>query len=157
MLLGMLKRCLDQQLLNSHNLSIWLLTLLTHRINPDRLLHIILPPYFLFLEPFVQHLFAILTDGIMRLSRFHQEKLTLIILCCDCGLRSSHLHCVHGRDWLEILFDKISKSGWPSGLRRQTQELFSSLLWSEHSGPRMRAWVRIPLLTQTFYLHWKNI
>ena len=48
------------------------------------------------------------------------------------------------------ILSAIRKSGWPSGLRRQTQELFSSLLWSEHSGPRMRAWVRIPLLTQTF-------
>ena len=38
----------------------------------------------------------------------------------------------------------------------------SSLQWSEHSGPRMRAWVRIPLLTQTFYVsfswhRWKNL
>ena len=41
-------------------------------------------------------------------------------------------------------------SGWPSGLRRQTQELYSSLT-IERSGPRMRAWVRIPLLTKTFF------
>ena len=33
--------------------------------------------------------------------------------------------------------------------------VYSSLLWSEHSGPRMRAWVRIPLLTQTFYFSYK--
>ena len=32
---------------------------------------------------------------------------------------------------------------------------YSSLLWSEHSGPRMRAWVRIPLLTQTFCFSYK--
>ena len=47
------------------------------------------------------------------------------------------------------------KSGWPSGLRRQTQEIYSSLESSEHSGPRMWAWVRIPLLTTpftTFYI-----
>ena len=37
-------------------------------------------------------------------------------------------------------------SGWPSGLRRQTQEL-SCLRTKEHSGPRMWAWVQIPLLT----------
>ena len=54
-----------------------------------------------------------------------------------------------------IIFSKeiaffITKSGWPSGLRRQTQEIYSSLQRSEHSGPQMRAWVRIPLLTQTF-------
>ena len=47
-------------------------------------------------------------------------------------------------------------SGWPSGLRRQTQELYSSLLRSEHSGPRMRAWVRIPLLTKTFFNSFAN-
>ena len=41
-------------------------------------------------------------------------------------------------------------SGWPSGLRRQTQEQYSSLT-IERSGPRMRAWVRIPLLTKTFF------
>ena len=33
--------------------------------------------------------------------------------------------------------------------------VYSSLLWSEHSGPRMRAWVRIPLLTQTFCFSYK--
>ena len=38
-------------------------------------------------------------------------------------------------------------SGWPSGLRRQTQALASLLCIGECSGPRMRAWVRIPLLT----------
>ena len=42
-------------------------------------------------------------------------------------------------------------SGWPSGLRRQTQELYSSLHRSENSGPRMWAWVRIPLLTIPFF------
>ena len=40
-------------------------------------------------------------------------------------------------------------SGWPSGLRRQTQEarLFPVM---EHSGPQLWAWVRIPLLTCRF-------
>ena len=56
---------------------------------------------------------------------------------------------------ISILIPSIRKSGWPSGLRRQTQEIYSSLLWSEHSGPRMRAWVRIPLLTQTFCFSYK--
>ena len=42
-------------------------------------------------------------------------------------------------------------SGWPSGLRRQTQESDSSLHRSENSGPRMWAWVRIPLLTIPFF------
>ena len=43
-------------------------------------------------------------------------------------------------------------SGWPSGLRRQTQGLehLTSLSGNEVSGPRMWAWVRIPLLTNIF-------
>ena len=44
-------------------------------------------------------------------------------------------------------------SGWPSGLRRQTQGYIDSLLASvslKHSGPRMWAWVRIPPLTDFF-------
>ena len=45
---------------------------------------------------------------------------------------------------------RITMSGWPSGLRRQTQEQYSSLT-IERSGPRMRAWVRIPLLTKSFF------
>ena len=47
-------------------------------------------------------------------------------------------------------------SGWPSGLRRQTQGIDPSL--TEHSGPRMRAWVRIPLLTKLFsYVYFRNV
>ena len=42
-------------------------------------------------------------------------------------------------------------SGWSSGLRRQTQGIDPSLI--EISGPRMRAWVRIPLLTKTFFTY----
>ena len=40
-------------------------------------------------------------------------------------------------------------SGWPSGLRRQTQGNPCTLIecFNENSGPRMRAWVQIPLLT----------
>ena len=45
-------------------------------------------------------------------------------------------------------------SGWPSGLRRQTQGIDPSL--NESSGPRMRAWVRIPLLTKTFFNSFAN-
>ena len=45
----------------------------------------------------------------------------------------------------------IIMSGWPSGLRRQTQEKDSSQHRSEHSGPRMWAWVRIPLLTKYLF------
>ena len=43
-------------------------------------------------------------------------------------------------------------SGWPSGLRRQTQGLPCSAIQSchENSGPLMRAWVRIPHLTKLF-------
>ena len=44
-------------------------------------------------------------------------------------------------------------SGWPSGLRRQTQGEYLTLMIGsciENSGPRMRAWVQIPLLTATF-------
>ena len=41
----------------------------------------------------------------------------------------------------------VTKAGWPSGLRRQTQVIF---LWNETSGTRMCAWVRIPLLSNFF-------
>lgn len=43
-------------------------------------------------------------------------------------------------------------SGWPSGLRRQTQGYPCSPVGNnqENSGPRMRAWVQIPLLTKLF-------
>ena len=55
------------------------------------------------------------------------------------------------KSWkLETFLHIDVKSGWPSGLRRQTQEIYSSLESSEHSGPRMWAWVRIPLLTKPF-------
>ena len=40
----------------------------------------------------------------------------------------------------------IYMSGWPSGLRRQTQDT-SCIYSNEHSGPQMWAWVQIPLLT----------
>ena len=47
---------------------------------------------------------------------------------------------------------KLNMSGWPSGLRRQTQGLPCSAIQSchENSGPLMRAWVRIPHLTKLF-------
>ncbi len=35
----------------------------------------------------------------------------------------------------------MKKSGWPSGLRRQTQGKPSSLKVSENYGPRLRAWI----------------
>jgi hypothetical protein len=44
-----------------------------------------------------------------------------------------------------------NKSGWPSGLRRQTQGCSLLPDREEISGPRMRAWVQIPLLTKTFF------
>ena len=60
--------------------------------------------------------------------------------------------------FIEFLFwylhSKSKMSGWPSGLRRQTQEINSSLHRSENSGPRMRAWVRIPLLTENVFWCW---
>ena len=43
----------------------------------------------------------------------------------------------------------LSLSGWPSGLRRQTQAAASQL---GRSGLRMEAWVRIPLLTDSLLL-----
>ena len=49
--------------------------------------------------------------------------------------------------------NKVILSGWPSGLRRQTQgTCLTPMIRSckENSGPRMRAWVQIPLLTATF-------
>jgi hypothetical protein len=51
----------------------------------------------------------------------------------------------------KIKFAEYNKSGWPSGLRRQTQGVPYSLIVREHSGPRLRAWVQIPLLTKLFY------
>ncbi len=48
----------------------------------------------------------------------------------------------------------VIKSGWPSGLRRQTQGTSPySLVESTHgnSGPLMRAGVQIPFLTKHFY------
>ena len=54
---------------------------------------------------------------------------------------------------LKFLNDKVILSGWPSGLRRQTQGACLTLMiksCKENSGPRMRAWVQIPLLTATF-------
>ena len=42
-------------------------------------------------------------------------------------------------------------SGWPSGLRRQTQGVSFLLIVGECSGPHVRAWVRIPLLTLFCY------
>ena len=50
--------------------------------------------------------------------------------------------------------NKVILSGWPSGLRRQTQgTCLTPMIRSckENSGPRMRAWVQIPLLTATFF------
>ena len=45
-----------------------------------------------------------------------------------------------------VMYRTIYKAGWPSGLRRQTQENFSL----EISGTRICAWVRIPLLSKLF-------
>ena len=45
----------------------------------------------------------------------------------------------------------VSKVRMAERSKAPDSRVYSSLLWSEHSGPRMRAWVRIPLLTQTFY------
>ena len=50
-----------------------------------------------------------------------------------------------------VFCSAIAVSGWPSGLRRQTQGLPSSLGEIECSGPLMWAWVRIPLLTVFFF------
>ena len=44
------------------------------------------------------------------------------------------------------MYITIYKAGWPSGLRRQTQEKF--LL--EISGARMCAWIQNPLLSEVF-------
>ena len=55
---------------------------------------------------------------------------------------------------LKFLSSKVILSGWPSGLRRQTQgTCLTPMIRScrENSGPRMRAWVQIPLLTAIFH------
>ena len=72
--------------------------------------------------------------------------------------------------WLKITFatyfkpqffnSKVILSGWPSGLRRQTQgTCLTPMIRSckENSGPRMRAWVQIPLLTATFFEIYPNV
>ena len=45
-------------------------------------------------------------------------------------------------------------SGWPSGLRRQTQGYCLTSEYGVHmkenSGPQLRAWVQIPFLTTDF-------
>ena len=56
--------------------------------------------------------------------------------------------------------EMTTTSGWPSGLRRQTQGLPYLLIARafEISGPLMRAWVRIPLLTKQIFfglIHFK--
>ena len=54
---------------------------------------------------------------------------------------------------VKIFHINLTLSGWPSGLRRQTQGEYLTLMIGsciENSGPRMRAWVQIPLLTATF-------
>ena len=45
-----------------------------------------------------------------------------------------------------VMYSTTFKAGWPSGLRRQTQEKLSL----EISGTRMCAWVRLPLLSELF-------
>ena len=56
--------------------------------------------------------------------------------------------------WMEIAFH-VSKVRMAERSKAPDSRVYSSLLWSEHSGPRMRAWVRIPLLTQTFCFSYK--
>ena len=57
-------------------------------------------------------------------------------------------------DWLNhMLMCKLLEnelSGWPSGLRRQTQGTALHCINVQCSGPRMWAWVQIPLLTYFF-------
>ena len=60
----------------------------------------------------------------------------------------------------QIFIIKVILSGWPSGLRRQTQgTCLTPMIRSckENSGPRMRAWVQIPLLTATFCEIYPNV
>ena len=72
--------------------------------------------------------------------------------------------------WLKIIFatyfkpqfssSKVILSGWLSGLRRQTQGTCLTFMirsCKENSGPRMRAWVQIPLLTATFLKIYPNV
>lgn len=51
-----------------------------------------------------------------------------------------------------IITRNFAMSGWPSGLRRQTQGRNLPCKGIECSGPRMWAWVRIPHLTLIFLL-----
>ena len=55
--------------------------------------------------------------------------------------------------WPDLLWEitvSLILSGWPSGLRRQTQAKACLNTGIEPSGPRMWAWVQIPLLTNIF-------
>ena len=55
-------------------------------------------------------------------------------------------------DMLNIAKKCCQLSGWPSGLRRQTQAEACLATGIGRSGPRMWAWVRIPLLTNLLFL-----
>ena len=50
-----------------------------------------------------------------------------------------------------IRMHSLYVSGWPSGLRRQTQGMPCIVSMHKCSGPRMWAWVQIPLLTKFFF------
>lgn len=66
-----------------------------------------------------------------------------------CGDNFSRFHFILEIVGLHVCM-KRKQSGWPSGLRRQTQVIsLLSYCWEVQgrSGPLMWAWVRIPLLT----------
>lgn len=66
-----------------------------------------------------------------------------------CGDNFSRFHFTLVNVYLHLSME-AKQSGWPSGLRRQTQVIsLLSYCWEVQgrSGPPMWAWVRIPLLT----------
>ena len=80
---------------------------------------------------------------------YEKKPITYVwILCAVNEIILPWLFCLRLQQYL-LLTTQISNctsSGWPSGLRRQTQD-FPCLRMKEHSGPQMWAWVQIPLLT----------
>ena len=61
---------------------------------------------------------------------------------------------VRSPDGLQTVLPDTKMSGWPSGLRRQTQGIILALRYgvgSREFWSSMRAWVRIPFLTNNFW------
>ena len=97
----------------------------------------------------------------VRRSKLRSAKLFLKNISFYCSKTAVKLKILPPTYFEHKFLDRRSiLSGWPSGLRRQTQgTCLTPMIGScrENSGPRMRAWVQIPLLTATFLFPQVNI